>query len=313
MRNILKNEDGKALGIILSIVGAIIIVAVIALVLTVTGSYKYPPSAVNWPGVGSFIAQYGKILEIVDDTEGEEETLPGDKSADYIMDLQDDGKATLIRDLTFKKQRIDELEGEMETRNDQISKLNEELQLFKTQLEHYKPENRKALIKIYDRMEAAAAVEILSQIPEQRAVIILSSLKDSKAAEILAAMENESAVKITELMAGFEPTRITDMGDLPGKKRPIPRTTPGQPPQLNPPPKKDFNISNPNPQDTLKTSPSGNPKTADLPEDTGEIVGPPPVKDEKPLPPEDLSDEEESEEEEEKPESPPPTGDESTG
>lgn len=237
MKNNLKNEDGKALGIILGVVGAILIIPIIAVVLTVTGSYKYPPAAINWPVVGSFIAQYGTILEVVDDTDGGDEIPSDGKTANDLMNLQDDGKATLVRDLSFKKQRIDELEGEMETKNDEIAKLNEEIALIKTQIDHYKPENRKALIKIYDRMEAAAAVEILSQIPEQRAVIILSSLKDSKAAEILALMENESAVKITELMAGFDPTKITDMSELTGKKRSSNTS------------QKDFNTTNPKPEE----------------------------------------------------------------
>lgn len=298
MRSIFQNEDGKALGVIIGFVVVIIAIVGVAVLLTVTGSYKYPPSAVNWPVVGSFIAQHGAILEIVEDGEGEGEdgSLPGSPSAESIMNLQDDGMAKIVRDLTFKKQRIDELEGEMETKNDQISKLNEEIQLMKTQIEHYKPENRKALIKIYDRMEAAAAVEILSQIPEERAVIILSSLKDSKAAEILAAMDNIAAVKITELMAGFEPTRITDMSELKENKRPkLPSSAASQSP-----PKRDFNTPKPNPQDTLQTDASGKIITTDTPRDTGEIVGPP-------------EKEEEESEEEKKPESPTPSGDESTG
>ena len=69
MNKILKNEDGKALGVIFGIVGAILVIPIIAVVLTVTGSYKNPPSAINWAVVGSFIAEHGTILEVVDDTE----------------------------------------------------------------------------------------------------------------------------------------------------------------------------------------------------------------------------------------------------
>jgi len=303
MISIFQNEDGKALGAILGIVGVIILIVAVVVVLTVTGSYKYPPSAVNWPVVGSFIAQHGAILEIVEDGEGEDGSLPGSPSAESIMDLQDNGTAKIVRDLTFKKQRIDELEGEMETKNDQISKLNEEIQLMKTQIEHYKPENRKALIKIYDRMEATAAVEILSQIPEERAVIILSSLKDSKAAEILASMDSIAAVKITELMAGFEPTRITDMSELTGNKRPIQPSGTASQPGLNPPPKRDFTTPAPNPQDTLQTDTSG------------DIVGPPSNSESGTITetPEKEEEEEKTDEEEKKPESPTPSGDESTG
>lgn len=289
MISIFQNQDGKALGAIIGIVVTIIVIVGVAVVLTVTGSYKYPPSAVNWPVVGSFIAQHGSTLEIVEDGEGEDGSLPGSSSAESIMNLQDDGTAKLIRDLTFKKQRIDELEGEMETKNDQISKLNEEIQLMKTQIDHYKPENRKALIKIYDRMEATAAVEILSQIPEERAVIILSSLKDSKAAEILAAMDSIAAVKITELMAGFEPTRITDMSELTGNKHPNPPSGTASQPGSIAPPKTDFNT----------------------PGDTGEIVGPPDNTESGTIT--ETPEEEETEEEEKKPESTTPSGDESAG
>ena len=234
MKTILTNNDGKAAGVVLVIIAVLVVIPAIAVALTVSGSIKYPPSAVEWPGVGSFIGQYGSFYEVTD--EDAEEVVPETESADSLMDMQDNNTAQILRDLTYKKQRIEELEGQIETKNDQIVKLEESMQAMKTQLTNYKPANRKALIKIYDRMEVPAAVEILSQIPEERAVIILSSLRDSKAAEILSAMEEEAAIKITELMAGFETSRVTDLTNpkpkgntrLPGGLAPIsPVNNPG--------------------------------------------------------------------------------------
>ena len=229
MKKVLTNDDGKALGAVLAIIGLLVVIPAIAVALTVTGSIKYPPAAVDWPGIGSFIGQYGSFYELLDEGDGED---PGDESVDPTMGLPENNTAQILRDLTYKKQRIEELEGQIETKNDQIVQLEENMQAMKTQLTNYKPENRKALIKIYDRMESTAAVEILSQIPEERAVIILSSLKDSKAAEILAAMDEESAIKITELMAGFVPTRVTDLTNP--KKNTRTSRSPSEPPQKPP-------------------------------------------------------------------------------
>ena len=119
-------------------------------------------------------------------------------------------------------------------------------------------------------------------------------------------------------MAGFEPTRITDMSELTGKKRPKQPSGTASQPGLNPPPKRDFTTPAPNPQDTLQTDASGNIITTDTPGDTGEIVGPPPNSEsgtitETPEKEEEEEEEETEEEEEKKPESPTPSGDESTG
>ncbi|MFH1515804.1 MAG: hypothetical protein ABIG42_10145 [bacterium] len=113
MKTILTNNDGKAAGVVLVIIAVLVVIPAIAVALTVSGSIKYPPSAVEWPGVGSFIGQYGSFYEVTD--EDAEEVVPETESADSLMDMQDNNTAQILRDLKYKKQRIEELEGQIET------------------------------------------------------------------------------------------------------------------------------------------------------------------------------------------------------
>lgn len=223
----LRKEDGRALAVIVWIVAIFIVIVGAAIGLTAMGAIRYPPDAVNWSGVGPLLvrlnAQFYTFEEQVDPTLDE----PDEPSyAHQIAGLADDDAARLLRDLSFKTSRIDDLEGQLESKNDQIAKLEERIQLLRTQLDDYKPENRKALIKIYDRMESRAAVEILSNLTPERAVVILSSMKDSRAAEILSAMDPDIALRITELMAGFSATELMAQRDV---ARPGRTTPPRQP------------------------------------------------------------------------------------
>jgi flagellar motility protein MotE (MotC chaperone) len=200
------NDNGKALVGVIWAFAFVLLISVLAVVLTVFHLIKYPASAIDWPVAGPFIAQYGAIIG--DDTEEEttEETaIPGISNTEGIVKMSEDPTAIYLRDISLKSQQIEDLNGQLESRGDKIAELEEEIQSLKTQIDQYKPENRKALIKIYDRMETPAAVEILSQLTPDRAVIILSSLKEAKAAEILATMDSSRAFLITQLMAGFTP------------------------------------------------------------------------------------------------------------
>lgn len=207
----IKKEDGKALVTIIWAFAFVLLISVLVVVLTVFHLVKYPASAIGWPAVGPFIAQYGELVGDETDEEAvEEAVVPGVSNTEGIVKMSEDPTAIYLRDISLKSQQIEDLNGQLESRGDKIAELEEEIQSLKTQMDSYKPENRKALVKIYDRMETPAAIEILSQLTPDRAVIILSSLKESKAAEILAGMDSSRAFLITQLMAGFQPEAIRD-------------------------------------------------------------------------------------------------------
>jgi len=201
MFNVSSDQSGKVLVAFLWIVGIILTVVVLAVLLTVTGSYKYPPSAVNYPVVGQFIARYGALRETIETTDntGEQATTPPSENQ-----VSEDQVAVLYRDNSLKAQQIEDLKGQLETKTDQISELEERMQVLQTQLDTYKQKNLKALTNVYDRMETRAATEILSQMTPERVAIILGSLKDKKAAEILASMDPQTALSITQIMGGFD-------------------------------------------------------------------------------------------------------------
>jgi len=229
------NDDGKALVAVIWGFAFVLLISVLAVVLTVFHLIKYPASAIDWPVAGPFIAQYGAVIG--DDTEEEtteEPPVPGISNTEGIVKMSEDPTAIYLRDISLKSQQIEDLNGQLESRGDKIAELEEEIQSLKTQIEHYKPENRKALIKIYDRMETPAAVEILSQLTPDRAVIILSSLKESKAAEILAGMESNRAFLITQLMAGFTSDGIGQIQNPRDSQSPPSSTSPVGPPSPAP-------------------------------------------------------------------------------
>jgi flagellar motility protein MotE (MotC chaperone) len=221
-----KNQDGKALTAIVWVVAILIIIVGAWVGLTAMKAIKYPPNAVSWPGIGTMLVKLGA------DFYGDEETTEasaGDEATkeNTQMNISSDQLTNITRDISFKAQEIEDLKGKLESKNDQIAKLEERIQTLSTQLSDYKPENRKALIKIYERMESSAAIEILSQLTPERAVVILSSMKDSKAAEILSAMDPDTALRITELMAGFKATENLGIADTTDSGGQTPQPSPG--------------------------------------------------------------------------------------
>lgn len=276
--NQINNQNGKALIAIMWALGIILIIVILGVLLTVTGAYKFPQNAINYPVVGQFIARYGSFLE--PETEEPTDGEIANPLEQGSMDSESAQTAVYIRDISLKAQQIDDLKGELETKNDQIAKLEEDLQSLKTQLDTYKQKNLKALINVYDRMETRAAKEILSQMNPERAAIILGSIKDRKAAEILAAMDTQTALAISQIMGGF---------DRESRREPTPpgglRTTPPPPTVM---PQTPANAMIPGGE---ITAPPSNPQSG--------IVGPMPAPEEKPKTEEEKKAEEEKNKEEE--------------
>jgi flagellar motility protein MotE (MotC chaperone) len=174
MYDIPLKDDGKALITAIWVFACVLLISVLAVALTVLDLIKYPASAIDWPVVGTFIAQNGSIIEEETDEETlEKAPVPGVSDTEGIVKTSEDPTTIYLRDISLKSQQIEDLNGQLESRGDKIAELEEEIQSLRTQMESYKPENRKALVKIYDRMETPAAVEILSQLTPDRAVKFL--------------------------------------------------------------------------------------------------------------------------------------------